>query len=54
MGYLCVCHATVEVYRNEHEQEEDGAGDLQGSETVLDHTDSVLAMGAGRRRHQDR
>ena len=48
----------TEVYLPEHKQreqeeetqEEDGARDLPGPEAVLDHTDTVLAVGERRRR----
>ena len=38
----------------ENQEEEDGLDRLPGQETVLDYADSVLAMGAGRHRRQDR
>ena len=52
-------YARAEVYsddanQKEKEEEKDGARRVPRSKTVLDDANAVLAMGARRRRHEDR
>ena len=39
--------------QEKEEKEEDGPDNLPGSQAVLDHANSILAMGEGRRHNQD-